>query len=640
MSNGTPRSSSHSSPVATANPWKPPRSPLPPLRLAKLANALGVSTPLPAHHHLSSSTPNLNDLPSSATAATDRFVRSPTPSGVSTVSTALGPSSSRYLIHVVPPAHLQHPSSNDLAPPPSTPGYHKHFRRGVLVPLYPTLSAQMQAIAREYALPSSAGLLLYLLNSTPHTTADPPPEGTDAPGARISETIWKHIWARVLRVDPSAATSFDVPPSRSTTPITGLGITSTAEPGSASPALRPLLSSRSHAGRIDGLSNSNAASFASAAFPPTPAPSSPSSASDVHRRPSLPRTETDQTSPDEESLPLPGLHAHSLIPILAKFEFDVDRVKAGWYAPWARSRGKRTGSRARTPVSRNNSGVEGEEEERVPPLDLELVIKRSVSPRSMLRSASVASEQSADAEGYEQLEDNGIEEEEEEEESEVVIPPGTDPLADVFGTDEQTWDAIKADRPDDLALSAAALSAPTPDSASSSDGDVDEAQIQLAEVETLLRRQSRPHLQIETSPVLEKSGGGDGRKRASTSSTVGTARSKHIPPPLNLPPLPSALGEGGLSPVPSPGLHVATPSTASGGSTQLPYVTGGATPIPSPGLVERGGQEERDEDEFDNLKITSPEEKKRGGAVYEDLELGLDVSDFEDEVSNTGYHLK
>ncbi|KAK0208699.1 hypothetical protein DFS33DRAFT_467059 [Desarmillaria ectypa] len=135
--------------------WAEAKTPLSPDRLAKIANALGVSTPIP-----SSSSPRMP------------------------------PSTSKYLIHVVPPLNLPHLNTSlSSPPPPSASGYHTHFRRGTLLPVHPTLQLQLTAIAREYALPSIAGVILYLVNDN------------DGPGPRISDDIWKHLWSRVWKAE-------------------------------------------------------------------------------------------------------------------------------------------------------------------------------------------------------------------------------------------------------------------------------------------------------------------------------------------------------------------------------------------------------------------------------------------------------
>lgn len=77
------------------------------------------------------------------------------------------------------------------------------YRRGTLVPLYPTLSSQLAAIAREYGLPSTGGLVVYLLSTIDPSSAVPQPlpgssgfagEG----GPRISEAAWSLLWSRLF----------------------------------------------------------------------------------------------------------------------------------------------------------------------------------------------------------------------------------------------------------------------------------------------------------------------------------------------------------------------------------------------------------------------------------------------------------
>ncbi|GAA5957520.1 hypothetical protein JCM21900_002691 [Sporobolomyces salmonicolor] len=115
--------------------------------------------------------------------------------------------STRYLLTVIPPTHLPHdPPHPRTNPQCSGYGPPEHFRRGTLVPLYPTLSSQLAAIAREYGLPSTGGLVLYLLSTSDPSSSIPQPlpgsvgfagEG----GPRISEAAWSLLWARLFEED-------------------------------------------------------------------------------------------------------------------------------------------------------------------------------------------------------------------------------------------------------------------------------------------------------------------------------------------------------------------------------------------------------------------------------------------------------
>ncbi|WFD33569.1 hypothetical protein MCUN1_000382 [Malassezia cuniculi] len=59
-----------------------------------------------------------------------------------------------------------------------------HVRRGMLLPLYPTLGGQLYAVAREFGLPSVGGLSLYLCD-----------DGTGASGPRIGDATWSALYS-------------------------------------------------------------------------------------------------------------------------------------------------------------------------------------------------------------------------------------------------------------------------------------------------------------------------------------------------------------------------------------------------------------------------------------------------------------
>lgn len=138
---------------------------------------------------------------------------------------------SRFLLTVVPPMHLPHDPPHPRANPQAS-GYGppEHFRcvvvlgsvvlfsryqahilsptirRGTLIPLYPTLSSQLAAIAREYGLPSSGGLVLYLLSTADPTTQAPLPHAaayTGDTGPRIGDHAWNMLWGQLLAEEES-----------------------------------------------------------------------------------------------------------------------------------------------------------------------------------------------------------------------------------------------------------------------------------------------------------------------------------------------------------------------------------------------------------------------------------------------------
>ncbi|KZV93835.1 hypothetical protein EXIGLDRAFT_33291 [Exidia glandulosa HHB12029] len=166
-----PLSTSSSVPPSPRAPGTPishaPKSPLSPQKLAAIANALGVHAPSPA----------------SASSAGSSAPKSP--------------SNSRYLLHVIPPSHLAPADDDDdndddnasLSPyPKAAPGYHTQFFRGTLIPLHPTLPSMLGAIAREYAIPSTGGMFLYLYHD-------------GEPGPRITDDVWKLLWFKALKAE-------------------------------------------------------------------------------------------------------------------------------------------------------------------------------------------------------------------------------------------------------------------------------------------------------------------------------------------------------------------------------------------------------------------------------------------------------
>lgn len=107
----------------------------------------------------------------------------------------------RWLVVLIPPSHLV----NELSVGHRSPG---KLSSGLLVPLFPTVSfssvaaaliliqfqlfAQLAAIAKEFSLPSTTGLCLYL-----HL-----PDGPETP--RITDDVWPLLWSRHLHTDDAS----------------------------------------------------------------------------------------------------------------------------------------------------------------------------------------------------------------------------------------------------------------------------------------------------------------------------------------------------------------------------------------------------------------------------------------------------
>ncbi|KEI41902.1 uncharacterized protein L969DRAFT_14113 [Mixia osmundae IAM 14324] len=111
-------------------------------------------------------------------------------SSVSSSSSRRRQPPSRYLVTVIPPEALPH----DPPHPRTSP------LRGTLVPLYPTLSGQVAAIAREYGLPSTGGIVVYLLE-TISSANGPLASLIGEGGPRIGEDAWELLWAQLFLED-------------------------------------------------------------------------------------------------------------------------------------------------------------------------------------------------------------------------------------------------------------------------------------------------------------------------------------------------------------------------------------------------------------------------------------------------------
>lgn len=523
------------------------------------------------------------------------------------------------------------------------------------MPVHSSFQSQLSAIAKEYALPSTAGLILYLIttaSSQPPSafslTGTIPDDVVEEPGPRLSDEIWRHIWARVIQVEQRDATL----PPRSTTPglvslRTGLASRSTPHLLDTAPSsLRPITSA-STAENFPLLTNGTSPSTPSSASDPRS--NSKSAADSSQDDPETPDTSAASNAFDPQqrahSFDLPGLHSPSLIPILAKVEFDIDRRKAVWYEPWLRNRkanhAKRVESRLGRKISTNEEGAGGQDRN----LPIQLIIGRqqTASPISIFTPSgdgnpAMSVEEHASKplkrvgdKDYQQLSDEDEDSDsddggadDEEETARVTTISGKDPLADVFGTDADVWAEIRASsggkRSSDLnvvnlALTAADLNGLPEDSLQEPDSLV---QPEEEEVRELLEQMSRPNSRStipNDNPLSPQS------KRSSSSTH--TAK-RHVPPPLVLVPkdgVPDLVVPSEPSPLPS-----------SAGSVGLAYLNGDSSPekFSMPGYTE--GQEP---EEFDDryTRVRSPaESEKRAGTFYDELNLGLDpsedVSDF------------
>ncbi|KAG8760307.1 hypothetical protein FRC14_003463 [Serendipita sp. 396] len=106
---------------------------------------------------------------------------------------------SRWLIVVTPPTTLNSEPvlGHTLAMGP--PG---RYQSGILMPLFPTMYGQLAAIAREFSLPSIAGVCLYL-----HV-----PESNIGINPRISDEAWQLLWSPYFTTEEAATPVQSGPP--------------------------------------------------------------------------------------------------------------------------------------------------------------------------------------------------------------------------------------------------------------------------------------------------------------------------------------------------------------------------------------------------------------------------------------------
>ncbi|GJJ07453.1 hypothetical protein Clacol_001655 [Clathrus columnatus] len=109
---------------------------------------------------------------------------------------------SKWLIIVCPPKSLNREPpilGHTLSSAPAG-----RFSSGILIPLFPTLYGQLTAIAREFNMPSTTGLCVYLqLQENSNPTFNP----------RISDETWQILWASYFSDDrpPSQISSHGLP---------------------------------------------------------------------------------------------------------------------------------------------------------------------------------------------------------------------------------------------------------------------------------------------------------------------------------------------------------------------------------------------------------------------------------------------
>ncbi|KAK4685161.1 hypothetical protein P7C73_g4994, partial [Tremellales sp. Uapishka_1] len=277
--------------------YPPPSRPLNQQKLGRIAQSFGIV--IPSHFAPTSpllSSPSSSSLPSSSA---PRPIRPFSPFLTSSVRP------SPYLLSVIPPAILL----RSMTPPDAKKI--ARWKRGRLVPLQPTLGSMLVCIAREYGLPSTLGISVYL--SQPIT--NPFDKSEDArSGPQISSHTWSTLFSSYIHgsAPPSATSTPDQTPHKERG-LSELILGHDREP------LSPL-----------------------ALYPNRRRPSQPPSqlrrlrsSSTEPLKPEYSQSHSSHPSSSSTNAPqTPSTSFDSPLPIVGSIEFDIDLEEASWYEEW------------------------------------------------------------------------------------------------------------------------------------------------------------------------------------------------------------------------------------------------------------------------------------------------------------------
>lgn len=292
---------SHGDEEQTSRRYPPPKQPLSPRQLGRIAQSFGIVIPSLPFSPSPTSSPNLLTASPTLSAASASSSRLPA------VSHSTSIFHSPYLLAVVPPLSLLNLSASTAEEAEKRA---KRWRRGRLIPLQPTLGGMLLAIAREFGLPSTQGIDVYLAQTeTPRSISSASSSASfgsveETSGPLISAQTWTTLFSPYLHGSASRGST------PATTPRKPSSVGRDVFPPS------PLeLTSRSR------LPSQN---FKPDSTEPTPTP---------------PKASHQSTSSHSSStFPLTPVSGVSLPPraIVGTIEFDVDRDVASWFDEWSR----------------------------------------------------------------------------------------------------------------------------------------------------------------------------------------------------------------------------------------------------------------------------------------------------------------
>ncbi|WVQ75087.1 hypothetical protein IAR50_004696 [Cryptococcus sp. DSM 104548] len=302
--------------------YAPPKKPLSPYQLRRIAGTFGIAVPSldlpPPSPTLASPLNPMSTFGSSRTSRHSPLLSPYSPHGYT--STRPSP----YLLSVIPPVTLLPPTS--ALTPEQARKREKKWRRGTLMPLQPTLGGMLLCIAREYGLPSTTGLNVYLVlpQSAPFSQKSAAGDDSDdePDGPRVSSQTWTTLFSTYL-IQSSAAGSISRAPTPYQTPIKS----SNGSEGSIDSPPSPL-TRRTVNGLPSGLKHQSTLSTST----------SSSHLSANH----LSHSKNDSLSSMAPPNPMSSAStASSQHPIVGTIEFDVVTDEAAWFEDWRSKGGKR-----------------------------------------------------------------------------------------------------------------------------------------------------------------------------------------------------------------------------------------------------------------------------------------------------------
>ncbi|KAL1408304.1 hypothetical protein Q8F55_005110 [Vanrija albida] len=283
--------------------YPPPRNPLTPAQLGRIAQTFGIVIP-----SLPEAPSPFRDRELTGSPRTGSYPRTGTPQS--------------QAVAVIPPASLlvrQQSGSPDLSVERERL---RRWRRGRLIPLQPTLNMMLVAIAHEFGLPSIAGITVYLgpqLPAESHGSRESSASyGTTTDldvGPQISASAWSTLFpCNSFRSTNSPTNTPAATPKKALT-----------SPPSANPSLGPLTPApdpilphtNHHHHRVRNISNPPESRF--------PSNSSQTSSSVSSFSPRTPASTTASIPPSTS--------------LFGVIEFDVDPDEAPWFEGWLRSGG-------------------------------------------------------------------------------------------------------------------------------------------------------------------------------------------------------------------------------------------------------------------------------------------------------------